>query len=307
MSPLLSLLLTTSCCLLPSVHSFAARPFLARPTTSIITPSSSSTTLHLKKGGKFGKQKDLAAKMEAAKRQRQQATTTAPEDIRRDEDTEPSLSPEETKLRNDRKRFESLLESSITSHRNDDYLTSAQEEENAEASYRGVARLYEGDPAPSSPFAELRSITNGESVGRSGVLRYVPWENPSKSSEDYIVVLSDPRPKSVELRSAVRNLLTNNSLDDAVSNEVLERMIVINPDSPGENRKHLKKYPADRADKLTILIDEDLEWMREYTALGEKRFGMTLFVLSGGVCRRIAREVDGDLICGVVRNAVRGL
>ena len=243
--------------------------------------------------------------MEAAKRQRQQLSTSATTTTTTstEEDEEALLSPEEIKLRNDRKRFESLLENSIISNNNNnDYLTEAQEEENADAAYRGISRLYEGDPAPSSPFAELRSISNGEPIGSSGVLRYVPWEGGSSSSkEDYIVVLSDPRPKSIELRCAIRNLLTSASL----SKDILSRIIIINPDSPGENRKQLKKYQ--NSDKLTVLIDEDLEWMREYTALGEKRFSMTLFVLSGGVCRRIAREVDGDLICGVVGNAVKGL
>jgi len=312
MSHLLSLILTTSCCcvLLPIAHSFTIHPFFAKPTTSstiITAPSSSSTVLHLKKGGKFGKQKDLAAKMEAAKRQRQQLSTSATTTTTSTDDQlqeEALLSPEEIKLRNDRKRFESLLENSIISNNNDndnnDYLTEAQEEENADAAYRGISRLYEGDPAPSSPFAELRSISNGEPIGSSGVLRYVPWEGGS-SKEDYIVVLSDPRPKSIELRCAIRNLLTSAS----VSKDILSRIIIINPDSPGENRKQLKKYQ--NSNNLTVLIDEDLEWMREYTALGEKRFSMTLFVLSGGVCRRIAREVDGDLICGVVGNAVKGL
>jgi hypothetical protein len=46
---------------------------------------------------------------------------------------------------------------------------------------------------------------------------------------------------------------------------------VINPDSPGENRKMMKKLSGDSlAGKLRVLVDEDLEWMREYTALGEK-------------------------------------
>lgn len=223
-----------------------------------------STTLHgLKKGGKFGKQKDLAAKMEAAKRQREQASGATPTA------TEETLSSEEIKLRNDRKRFESLLSNSMNRIDGDglgmDYLTVQQMEENADAVYRGVARLYEGDPAPSSPFAELVSIVNGDAIGKGGVTRFVPWENNAKR-DDYIVVITDPRPKSIELRGAIRRLVSG-----AVPEEILQRCIVINPDSPGENRKFMKKFPGESlAGKLTVLVDEDLAWMREYTALGEK-------------------------------------
>jgi hypothetical protein len=200
--------------------------------------------------------------MEAAKRQRQVADgSLSPTSSSEQEE---SLSPEEIKLRNDRKRFESLLSSSL---RNDsdglggDYLTVQQEEENAEAVFRGVARLYEGDPAPSTPFAELVSIENGEPIGKGGVERLLP-----NKADDYIVVITDPRPKSVELRSAIRKLVSG-----TVNEEIVKRCIVINPDSPGENRKMMKKLSGDSlAGKLRVLVDEDLEWMREYTALGEK-------------------------------------
>ncbi|KAL3793599.1 hypothetical protein ACHAWO_001648 [Cyclotella atomus] len=295
-----SLSLPTILCTLTAtvVHSFHN---IHPPILTITThPSTSTTSLHgLKKGGKFGKQKDLAAKMEAAKRQRQVADgSLSPTSSSEQEE---SLSPEEIKLRNDRKRFESLLSSSL---RNDsdglggDYLTVQQEEENAEAVFRGVARLYEGDPAPSTPFAELVSIENGEPIGKGGVERLLP-----NKADDYIVVITDPRPKSVELRSAIRKLVSG-----TVNEEIVKRCIVINPDSPGENRKMMKKLSGDSlAGKLRVLVDEDLEWMREYTALGEKRFSMSMFILSDGKCQKIARDVDGDLIGSVITNAVNAM
>ena len=82
-------------------------------------------------------------------------------------------------------------------------------------SVRGVVRLYEGDPAPTNPFAELLSIENGEPIGKGGMKRLVPWEGSrSTTSADYLVVITDPRPKSIELRTAMRRLT------DALNSEV---------------------------------------------------------------------------------------
>ena len=199
-------------------------------------------------------------------------------------------------------------------------------------SVRGVVRLYEGDPAPTNPFAELLSIENGEPIGKGGMKRLVPWEGSrSTTSADYLVVITDPRPKSIELRTAMRRLT------DALNSEVLKKCLVINTDSPGENRRFLKKNFGDDVD-LRILVDENMEWMREYTALGEKvrilyfpfvlficflilhllnlysfsiikrqRFAMTMFVLRDGRVDKIARDVDAELLPMVVKNSIRNL
>eukprot|EP01082_Thalassiosira_pseudonana_P001258 g580.t1 g580 contig10:328608-329553(-) len=191
----------------------------------------------------------------------------------------------------------------------DYYLTVEQEEENADAVYRGIHRLYEGDPAPSSPFAELLNIETGEPLGHSGMSRLVPWEGGSKTAppNDYLVVITDPRPKSIELRSAVKRLCNGGS---GLGVEVLKRTVVINSDTPGENRKFLKKNFAENSvgvEALTVLVDENLEWMREYTALGEKRFSMTMFVLSEGKCQKIARDIDEFVVCNAIKNAVKSV
>lgn len=200
-------------------------------------------------------------------------------------------------------------------------------------SVRGVIRLYEGDPAPTNPFAELLSIENGEPIGKGGMKRLVPWEGSrSTTSANYLVVITDPRPKSIELRTAMRRLT------DALNSEVLKKCLVINTDSPGENRRFLKKNFGDDVD-LRILVDENMEWMREYTALGEKvrilyfpfvlfdicffnlnllnlysfpiiirqRFAMTMFVLRDGKVEKIARDVDAELLPMVVKNSIRNL
>jgi len=179
------------------------------------------------------------------------------------------MSPGEIKLRNDKQRFADMLENSLTGGGGGDldkgyYLTEDQENENADAVFRGVVRLYEGDPAPSSPFAELLNIENGEPLGKGGVKRFVPWEgSTSNSSGDYLVVITDPRPKSSELRTAMVRLSA------ALSADVLKKCVVINTDSPAENRRFLKKSFGDESG-LRILVDENKEWMRGYTALGEK-------------------------------------
>ena len=96
--------------------------------------------------------------------------------------------------------------------------------------------------------------------------RLLPWEgSKSVSSSDYLVVVTDPRPKSIELRTAVKRLT------GAMSADVLKKCLVINTDSPGENRRFIKKnFGEENKDSLKIMCDENLELMREYSALGDK-------------------------------------
>lgn len=137
---------------------------------------------------------------------------------------------------------------------------------------RGVTRLYEGDPAPTTPFAELLDVENGEAIGQGGMKRLVPWEGSrSTSSGDYLVVITDPRPKSVELRTGMKRL------SGALKADVLKKCVIINADTPSENRRFVKKNFEDKTE-IKILSDENLEWMREYTALGEKvSVGMIMY------------------------------
>ena len=96
--------------------------------------------------------------------------------------------------------------------------------------------------------------------------RLLPWEgSKSVTSSDYLVVITDPRPKSVELRTAMKRLM------GAMSADQLKKCLVINTDTPAENRRFVKKNMGeDNQDSLKIMCDENMEWMREYTALGEK-------------------------------------
>lgn len=218
------------------------------------------------------------------------------------------LSDTEIKLRNDRQRFADMLENSMTSSNGDlgdgYYLTVEQENENADAVFKGINRLYEGDPAPSSPFTELLNINNGEPLGQGGMKRLVPWEGSrSAGSSDFMIVVTDPRPKSVELRTAMKRLA------GALSADLLAKCVVINTDTPAENRRFMKKnFSEDSgADKMTVLTDEKMDWMREYTALGEKRFSITMFILKEGRCEKIAREVEAEIMTETVKNAIRAM
>jgi hypothetical protein len=118
----------------------------------------------------------------------------------------------------------------------------------------------------------LLDVENGEAIGKGGVKRLVPWEGSrSTTSADYLVVITDPRPKSVELRTGIKRL------SGALKADVLKKCVIINADTPSENRRFVKKNLEEKTD-IKILSDENLEWMREYTALGEKVSGLVYFV-----------------------------
>ncbi len=258
----------------PCVFAFTATSVVPHRNTML----SSSVMFAMNKKNKFNKQKDLAAKMAEAKRQRELAeggdvpSATSEDDSSKDATSSSGqLSDKEIKLRNDRQRFADMLENSMSSANSDlgdgYYLTVEQENENANAVYRGITRLYEGDPAPTSPFVDLLNIETGEPIGQGGMKRLVPWEGSrSASSSDYLIVVTDPRPKSVELRTAMKRLA------GGLSNDMLAKCVVINTDTPAENRKFVKKNFAEDSgvDKMTVLTDEKMDFMREYTALGEK-------------------------------------
>jgi hypothetical protein len=179
------------------------------------------------------KQADLLRKMEIARQQKEGDTTdeNAPQSLQ-------SLSNAEIKKQNDQKRFEQLLkqESSnvLSAYTRDGYLSKEQEEEEISAAISGVERLFEGDPAPAEPFEELVSIKSENAIGKTGASHLVPWlrKNAARRGE-FLIVLTDPRMKSPELRETVKNLSVN------LPAHLRERLIVINADSPAENRRYI--------------------------------------------------------------------
>jgi hypothetical protein len=289
-----------------SAVAFCVVPHVSR--TNMILSSrrqkDSLIALHMGKGlNSFrNKQAELKRKMEIAKQQKEIDGEEVP--VIDDVTEKTSLTDIEIKEQNDRLRFQELLKRSasnvLNDYSSDGYLSKDQEEEEIEAARAGVDRLFEGDPAPVDCFEEIVNIKSENAIGRTGKERLVPWlrKNPDRQ-RDYLIVLTDPRPKSDELRETI------NSLVSTLPSDILSRMIVINADSPSENRRWLKKSGFD--EKMDVYSDEKLEWMRAYTALGEKRWSMTMFVIAEERIQKLARAVDQYAAPKVFRNAVKVL
>jgi hypothetical protein len=59
--------------------------------------------------------------------------------------------------------------------------------------------------------------------------------------------------------------------------------------------------------KIDIYSDEKMEWMRSYTALGDQRWSMSVFVIADERVKKLARQVDGFQAERVVRNMIKSL
>jgi hypothetical protein len=160
--------------------------------------------------------------------------------------------------------------------------------------------MFEGDPAPAAPFEELVNIKTDNGIGPQGAERLVPWlRKNAERQNDYLVVFCDPRMKSNELEQAVQNMVVDLPAD------ILSRTIVINADTPAENRRWLKKSGLEG--KIDVYSDEKMDWMRAYTALGDQRWSMTMFVVADERVQKLAREVDQYAASRAIRKAVDSL
>jgi hypothetical protein len=160
--------------------------------------------------------------------------------------------------------------------------------------------MFEGDPAPAEPFEELVSIKTDNVIGAQGAERLVPWFGKNAERQrDYLVVFCDPRMKSNELQQAVQNMIQD------LPAPILSRTIVINADTPAENRRWLKKSALEG--KIDVYSDEKMDFMRSYTALGDQRWSMTMFVLADERVQKLAREVDEYAASRAIRKAVDSL
>ena len=162
-------------------------------------------------------------------------------------------------------------------------------------------RIFEGDPAPTDCFESLVSATTEKIVAKKGAGRLVPWisKDWGIDEEDYRVILCDPRKQSLEFHKAIRDLSAG------LPKDIRQRLYYINADTPAENRRWMKKNAMENVD---IYCDsEDRDWMRTYTALGEKRWSMTMFIISKGRVVKLAREVDIYNVARTVTNAVKSM
>jgi hypothetical protein len=165
---------------------------------------------------------------------------------------------------------------------------------------RGVDRLFEGDPAPTAVFEELISIKSENAIGETGAKRLLPWLRNNTNSYDYLVVISDPRVKSPEFRDAVKAVLSD------LSRDILGKVIFINADTPAENRRFLKKNNLMESG-IKLFSDEKREWMQAYSALGENRWSMSMFILSEGRIQKLVREFSFLDAATVVQKAIRAM
>lgn len=165
----------------------------------------------------------------------------------------------------------------------------------------GVDRIFEGDPAPTECFENLVSATTEKVIAKKGAGRLVPWisKDWGIDEEDYRVIVCDPRKQSFEFHKAMIDL------NAGLPKDIKERLYFINADTPAENRRWMKKNGMETLDMYCD--SEDMNWMRTYTALGDKRWSMTMFIISKGRVFRLAREVDVYNVCRTVINAVKSM
>ena len=135
--------------------------------------------------------------------------------------------------------------------------------------------------------------------------------------------------QSLELRESVKVLMNELPFD------IKSRLIVINADSPAENRRWLKKvglYNTNADDStqksspslsaltqplsnqpsslpaiqsLELYSDEKMEFMRTYTALGDQRWTMTMYVVATERIQKLVRNVDQYSVSRTMQNAVK--
>lgn len=286
---------------------FTIPVFFLSISDAFITPQharfSRSNTAIFGAFNKRNKQADLMKKFEDAKKRREMNEAGLSEDEETKEITD-TLSDREIKERNDRKRFEELLDRDTILGGGDDlsgtnYMTRKQEEENANASYKMSNRAFEGDPANDEVFRDLIYMKTGEALGKFGSERLLPWFNNKNSGKqkDFLVVVVDPRERSSELRSTMSTLAK-------LPVDLRSKTIVINADKPSDNRKILKKQ---KISSLDVYTDQGRAWMKEYTVLGEDRWTMTMLILSEGRIQKMVRDLDSELVGRVIRNAVDSL
>jgi hypothetical protein len=265
---------------------------------------------------KKSKQADLLRKLQLAKQQKEPPAAAAAGDEGR---TAPKLadkrSDQEIEKGNDRLRFAELLQESTAKAVWNDYASAdgyqnhAQVEEEINAQQQGADRLFEGDPAPVDCFADLVQPRTGTTVGEAGHARLIPWLTGHKTAaaattaaSDYLILLCDPRAASDDLRGATRQLWTE------LPAELRDRLIIINADSPAENRRWFKQEgwsaAATGKEAPVVYTDPGRTWMRTYTALGRTRWSMTLFVVAAGRVQKLVRDVDVYTVGQVVPKAV---
>ena len=141
------------------------------------------------------------------------------------------------------------------------------------------------------------SIKSENAIGGPAAKRLIPWLRNSNKS-DYVVVVSEPREKSPEFQNTVRDLSAE------LPKDIFSKILFINADTPAQNRRFLKKNGISDT-RIRLFCDEKREWMRAYTALGENRWSMTMFVLADERVQKVVREYSQISASNVLQSAVK--
>uniref|UniRef100_A0A7S1YVU1 Thioredoxin-like fold domain-containing protein n=1 Tax=Ditylum brightwellii TaxID=49249 RepID=A0A7S1YVU1_9STRA len=265
----------------------------------------SSSALHMGAFNRKNKQLELQKKMAQAKKLRQ--GDPSPTESEKEKEKKKRLSDEKMKVKNDRQRFEELLEKETASFMGDydetGYKSLSQLEEETDALAAGIDRLFEGDPAPIKPFHSLISSTNSKPLGEYATNHNIlPWLHPTKpNNSDYVLLITDPRAKSSELRELIQQAYAT------LPSSIKSKIMFISSDGVGDMKKFMKKNKMELEVWKGMYCDENKSFMREYTALGEKRWSMSMFILADGRVQKLVRDLDGVMACKVIVNAVKSL
>eukprot|EP00586_Coscinodiscus_wailesii_P013504 CAMPEP_0172514452 /NCGR_PEP_ID=MMETSP1066-20121228/260214_1 /TAXON_ID=671091 /ORGANISM="Coscinodiscus wailesii, Strain CCMP2513" /LENGTH=369 /DNA_ID=CAMNT_0013295121 /DNA_START=19 /DNA_END=1128 /DNA_ORIENTATION=+ len=309
---------------------------IVHPRCTCTSSSGRSHVLRMGKGFNSARNKKaaLAKKMAQAKKQ------SLGEDHNNDanEGMEPYQTEEERKLEEDRARFAQLLRESKVSNPNpyeDDYgsqsrqirvaqvmpgmagratapktrkVNDAKRRKKKSAKDKAGEReeetdvdkpLQEGDIAKRADFEPLIACDSGTQLGAIDAARLVPWVPPFV--KDFIVILSDPRAQSGDLRRTVQYLTSN------LSPDILDQVIAISSDKASETRNWMKRVEVDTP--IRMFSDRDWEWMRRYSAVvTDGRWSLSIMVIdNSGVIREIIRDVEPSKASELVINSANAI
>mmetsp|Transcript_39801 Transcript_39801/g.93269 ORF Transcript_39801/g.93269 Transcript_39801/m.93269 type:complete len:338 (-) Transcript_39801:284-1297(-) len=257
------------------------------------------------KGGKSSKKqaalRDMMAKARAQKADPEGAASANVDKVADEGD-------DAVRVKNDRRRFEYLLQNEASIMYGDGVDRELEDKMGEELKSSSIGKveyndiLFEGDPAPETCWYDLvptQTVNDNDPLGKSGAERILPWlrgGGGGSSSTEQLAVLVDPRPKSNELRSVIRDL------KGAVPNDrALGKFAVVTSDSAAENRRCRKKNGIE----FEILSDEKREWMRVYSALGTKRWELSIYILAEGKIRKVLRGLNSVTAANTVLDAIR--
>lgn len=228
------------------------------------------------------------------------------DDNNNDDDSKKNIEPtkEQKKADRDHKLFDRLLSSesanAMSEYSGDEYLTKEQEEDELQAmssTSEDSIRLFEGDEVDSKIFEDLISIQTEKTVDLN---RMLPWLKDS-DSDDYVILFIDPRPKNNEFRSIITSCYAS------YPKPMMSKVYFINADTPSENRKFVRKQSKNTVPipACNIVSDEKRLFMKGITALGDKRWSITMYVVAKGRIQSLVRDFDYEMLVTIVNNALK--